>query len=105
MIERYGLAQNAFAIGRIEYPDKTEGALVYVKATLVANLPTDLYSYKAANHSFPHEPTSDQFFDEVQFESYRELGYQLTWQMIEAVRDREFAETTTPARALAAGFM
>lgn len=105
LIERYGLAQNAFAIGRIEYPDKTEGALVYVKATLVANLPTDLYSYKAANHSFPHEPTSDQFFDEVQFESYRELGYQLTWQMIEAVRDREFAETTTPSRALAAGFM
>jgi len=28
----------------------------------------------AADPLFPHHPTSDQFFDESQFESYRRLG-------------------------------
>jgi hypothetical protein len=25
--------------------------------------------------AFPHDPTSDQFFDEARFESYRTLGF------------------------------
>ena len=32
--------------------------------------------------AFPHEPTADQFFSEVQIEAYRELGYRLTWDML-----------------------
>jgi hypothetical protein len=36
--------------------------------------PTDVRRYAAEHAAFPHEPTSDQFFDESQFESYRALG-------------------------------
>jgi hypothetical protein len=53
------------------------GILVYVKSTMVAGLPADLYGYRAAFPEFPHQTTADQWFDEPQFESYRELGYQL----------------------------
>ncbi|WDE07140.1 hypothetical protein SG34_009750 [Thalassomonas viridans] len=82
------LAQRGYAIGDIVYPAVGEnkafvGKLVYIKATLVDKLPRDLYAYKAANPEYPNQPTSDQFFDERQFESYRELGYQLTKQFIQ----------------------
>ncbi|WDE10219.1 hypothetical protein [Thalassomonas haliotis] len=82
------LAQRGYAIGDIVYPGVGEhkafvGKLVYIKATLVDKLPRDLYAYKAANPEYPNQPTSDQFFDERQFESYRELGYQLTKQFIQ----------------------
>ncbi len=33
-----------------------------------------MLNYAAQNPSFPHQPTSDQWFDESQFESYRRLG-------------------------------
>ena len=32
-------------------------------------------SYALANSAFPHERTSDQWFSESQFESYRSLGF------------------------------
>ena len=31
-------------------------------------------NYAATHPDFPHEPTSDQWFDEAQYESYRRLG-------------------------------
>jgi len=31
--------------------------------------------YKGAYPDFPDQSTADQFFDEEQFEAYRELGY------------------------------
>lgn len=39
------------------------------------DLPEDIYGYKRANPDFPDQTTSDQFFDEAQFEAYRELNY------------------------------
>jgi hypothetical protein len=44
---------------------------------MIKNLPADLYSYEAQHSDFPDQPTSNQFFDEKQFEAYRELGYRL----------------------------
>lgn len=38
------------------------------------NFPRDVYNYAQESLAFPHEPTSDQFFSESQFESYRALG-------------------------------
>lgn len=32
------------------------------------------YKYKIYHPDFPHEPTSDQFFDEIQWEAYYQLG-------------------------------
>jgi hypothetical protein len=50
------------------------GNLIYIKTSLTGNEPRDVLNYAARNPSFPHQPTSDQWFDESQFESYRSLG-------------------------------
>jgi hypothetical protein len=52
------------------------GRLIYIKASLTADLPADLLHYKSEHPDFPHQTTTDQFFDENQFESYRKLGYE-----------------------------
>ncbi len=105
--KRYDMALRGFAIADIKYPEtdgngmeeaqaaKT-GVLFFIKATFVEDLPADLYGYKDANPAFPNQTTMDQFFDEVQVESYRELGYQLAKKMA----DNEFflqAINHTPA--------
>jgi hypothetical protein len=91
--KKYNLAVRGFAIAKIDYGkdekgEKVEGTLIYLKTTMTKNLPADIYGYKDAHQSFPDQPTSDQFFDEVQLETYRELGYQLTKAMLndEAVK-------------------
>lgn len=85
--QRFNLSERGYALGDILYPETARGAafvgrLVYIKAALTRDLPVDLYAYKAANPDYPDQPTLDQFFDERQFEAYRELGYQLTHQML-----------------------
>jgi len=70
------------AAGTIRYPRLGEGGkqlhdvgtLIYIKAAIHGNEPEDILTYAAANPSFPHESTIDQFFSESQFESYRKLG-------------------------------
>jgi hypothetical protein len=81
---KYSMAKCGFAVATIYYADESVGKLLYIKATMTRGLPTDIYSYKSANPTFPHQATADQFFDEVQIESYRELGYYLGWQLLEA---------------------
>ena len=63
------------AIGRILYPDGSEGILLYVKSSLSGDEPDYVLDYKRRNPSFPHETTGDQFFSEEQFEAYRALGF------------------------------
>jgi hypothetical protein len=48
--------------------------LIYIKASLTGDEPPDVRHYASQNTSFPHQTTTDQFFDETQFESYRRLG-------------------------------
>ena len=67
------------AVGRIRYsvvdgPDAQDGIIVYVKPACYGDEPRDIYEYFKTNPTFPHESTSDQFFSESQFESYRMLG-------------------------------
>jgi hypothetical protein len=62
------------AVGYIRYPDAQAGVLLYIKATLSGEEPSDVKEYADRHDPFPNESTSDQFFDENQFESYRELG-------------------------------
>lgn len=80
--KKYNLAKRGFALGRIRYTDQSEGKIIYLKTTLTQELTADIYGYKATYPDFPDQPTSDQFFDEVQLEAYRELGYQLTKKML-----------------------
>jgi hypothetical protein len=67
------------AIGIIDYGTGQEGVILYVKAAyhrgIVKNV--GVRSYAMANSDFPHQSTSDQFFSESQFESYRALGFEL----------------------------
>jgi len=64
-----------FAVGCIRYPNAPEpGVLIYIKASLTGDESSDVKQYADGHPSFPHQSTGDQFFDENQFESYRELG-------------------------------
>lgn len=60
----------------VDGDDSKDGVLVYIKAGIYddEHLPKDVYNYMQQSPEFPHEPTSDQFFSESQFESYRALG-------------------------------
>ena len=53
---------------------RERGLLLLVKPTLLGDEPSDVLQYAANHPRFPQEPTSDQFFDEAQWESYRALG-------------------------------
>ncbi len=61
-------------VGTIHYTDFDKGILLYVKPTLTGDEPPDVLQYATRNARFPHEPTSDQFYDEAQWEAYRKLG-------------------------------
>jgi predicted acylesterase/phospholipase RssA len=74
-----------FAVGEIYYDGNDVGILILVKASMpprtavVANtslrrLPDDVWRYCDQHSTFPHQTTADQWFDELQFESYRALG-------------------------------
>jgi hypothetical protein len=67
------------AIGRIRYSvvdgeAAPDGVIIYIKPACYGDEPRDIYEYFKTNPAFPHESTSDQFFSESQFESYRMLG-------------------------------
>jgi hypothetical protein len=51
--------------------------LLYIKATVTDDETADVENYHATHPEFPHESTIDQFFDEAQWESYRQLGERL----------------------------
>ena len=78
------LAPGLYAgIGRIRYPEgrtlrdgwrRARGTIIYIKPGAYADVPADVRAYAASNAAFPHDSTSNQFFTESQFESYRTLG-------------------------------
>jgi len=67
------------------------GVLLYIKPCLIQGIPEDIRQYAKFNPNFPHQDTSDQFFDEAQFESYRHLGKFLMDHVYESV-----GKQTTP---------
>ena len=81
------------AIGAIRYdsqdPDEAQGTLLYIKSSLTGDEPADVLRYASRHPAFPHESTSDQFFDESQFESYRTLGYHVGCNVLSAAADRD----------------
>ena len=62
--------------------------IIYIKPSLSGDEPADITQYRSENPEFPQQPTSDQFFDEAQWESYRRLG--------EHIGRKIFAEGLTP---------
>lgn len=68
------LADSAIALFRVTHKAGAESLLILAKPTLVGDEPDDIINYAVTHEAFPQEPTSDQFFDEAQWESYRNLG-------------------------------
>jgi hypothetical protein len=81
---KYPVAKKSYLVADIKYGNYArDGKLVYIKTTLARNLGADIHGYKRSNPDFPDQTTVDQFFDEVQFEAYRELGRQIVRNMME----------------------
>lgn len=60
---------------RIKYPDTDAiGLLLYLKLSVTGNESELIKRYRTLHPEFPHQSTADQFFDEEQFEAYRQLG-------------------------------
>lgn len=79
-----GSAARSYLIAPIRYsqrlghsPDSERevGTLILLKATAFQGTPADVFSYRREHPEFPNQSTLDQFYDEKQFDSYRELGY------------------------------
>jgi hypothetical protein len=74
MPDETGFSPSDHAVGKIFYPDGTEGVLIFCKAAMPSFAQLDLKSYRQVEPDFPAHGTLDQFFDERAFESYRALG-------------------------------
>jgi len=62
-------------LARIHFLDKDQFSwLLLVKPSLMGDEAADVVQYQRTHPLFPQEPTSDQYFDEAQWESYRKLG-------------------------------
>lgn len=70
-------SQACLALAQVRYASGATGQIVLVKPNVSAALPVDLVNFKADNPLFPHQPTTDQFFDEAQWESYFRLGAEI----------------------------
>ena len=69
------MARQTFFVATIAYGDGSTGKIVYIKARMINELSFEVKAYKGAHMDFPHEATSDQFFDPEQFDAHCELGY------------------------------
>lgn len=76
-------SERGVLLARVRYPSCADGprygTLLILKPRIHANLDLDVMSYAQAHTEFPQQPTSDQFFDEAQWESYQRLGEDLAF--------------------------
>ena len=68
-----GYSKCHFHLCRIHYPEGV-GLLLYIKLSVTGNESELIRRYRINNPDFPHQTTLDQFFDQEQFEAYRQLG-------------------------------
>jgi len=77
--ETGGPSKKHCAVGTIHYENADKnaptGTIIYFKASITGDEPTDVKNYQTTHNLFPHESTIDQWFSESQFESYRKLGH------------------------------
>jgi hypothetical protein len=89
--KKEGVKVSYYVLGTIRYSaidgPGTDGELLYIKPVISGDEPTDIAHYASAHPNFPHEPTSDQWFSESQFESYRALGFHAVSAVCQGVRE------------------
>jgi hypothetical protein len=78
---RSNYSARGILLARITYRDGAvgpaawkQGTMLIVKPNLHEVLDPDVLAYARRNTAFPQQSTSDQFFDEAQWESYQRLG-------------------------------
>ena len=86
--KRTGRSMEPYAVGKVKYANDTSGRLIFLKTTLFRHLPEVVKGYARQHSKFPDEPTTDQFFDEEQFEAYRMLGYSAARRMFKAEQSK-----------------
>ncbi len=92
------LASAHATLAIVRYTDPVDHSLiVWVKPTLVGDEPVDILQYAAAHPDFPQETTSDQFFDEAQWESYRKLGEHIAERLLTGLDLENLRATTLTA--------
>lgn len=84
------ITRGAVVTGEITYPAAAglmvcTGTLIFVKAVVSQACPYWLLSYAASSEIFPHDPTSDQWFNEGQFAAYTELGRVIAKEAVECL--------------------
>jgi hypothetical protein len=84
------LSESGHEAGTILYPSGKTGTLIVLKSAVRVDIPVDVVRYAAENMEFPNESTADQFFDERQFEAYREAGYAVCRGMIDDNRSKNW---------------
>jgi Patatin-like phospholipase len=97
-------------IGVIDYAaaDDTEegcgnGTILYIKPAYHGTEGAGIRSYATAHPTFPHETTTDQWFTESQFESYRSLGLEITNSVLRsAILEQQDEPTKVPLREILA---
>jgi hypothetical protein len=72
--------------------------VVLLKPMLLLGCAADVANYAAQDAAFPQQPTADQFFDEAQWESYRQLGLQVAQRVFphDTVAQRAFWRALVP---------
>jgi hypothetical protein len=85
-----GWCRSAFTVGRIKYAPENgkskTGTLIYLKSAVTRNNSIVVHSYDRQSRPFPHEPTTNQWFDETQFEAYRLLGQETPNSALEGLK-------------------
>jgi hypothetical protein len=79
----------------VDYSE-SNGELLFIKPVLNGSEPPDIRAYAASHQHFPHEATSNQFFNEAQFESYRHLGSWMISSYFENASEGENAPEDLP---------
>lgn len=77
------------ALGRVTYDGEPYVAgkskaswILLLKPSIAPDLTQDILNYATTNETFPQDPTVDQVFDDIQWESYRALGQQIAKQVL-----------------------
>ncbi len=86
------ITNKSVVVGTIYYPNEKRGKIIYIKSSLSGNLATNIWGYQRLNTDFPHQSTSDQYFDHAQYEAYRSLGYDLAEMAVDVIQLRKEVE-------------
>lgn len=82
-----GLSPAHGTLCRIVYPEEPDVVclMLYLTTSMTGDEPELIKAYQRNHTDFPNQPTTDQFFDEHQFEAYRRLGVHAARSLFEPI--------------------